>query len=359
MGKDYYAILGVPRNASKEDIKKAYRELVKKYHPDLNPDNKKEAEEKFKEISEAYEVLMDDEKRARYDQYGEEGLNFQGGFDWSQFHHFNDIEDLFGDLFSQFGFGGPGRNTRRTGEDIYLEVPIDVRTIANSKKLELKYQRKDKCDTCNGTGSRTGKRVTCKKCNGTGYIRRTVNQGFFVFTNTQPCNNCGGIGTVPEEPCRTCGGTGIVNKNERVEITLPDGINEEDIFVMRGKGNYDPVGGYGDLRLKFRINYMEYRRRGDDLEKPIDVDFVDAILGSTYKVNLLRGDREIRIPAGTQPDDTIRVDGEGIPKRNGKNGDIILRVKVKLPKKINKKQREILEQFKKEGGGLLDNLFHH
>ncbi len=357
MGKDYYAILGVPRNASKEEIKKAYRELVKKYHPDLNPDNKKEAEEKFKEISEAYEVLMDDEKRAKYDQYGEEGLNFQGGFDWSQFHHFNDIEDLLGDLFSQFGFG---RNFRQgSGEDIYLEVPIDIKTIANSQKIELRYQRKDKCEACNGTGSRTRKRIKCRKCNGTGYIRRTVNQGFFVFTNTQPCDNCGGSGTVPEELCRSCGGTGVTNKNERIEINIPTGINEDEIFVLRGKGNYDPNGGYGDLRLRFKINYMEYRKRGDDLEKPIDVDFIDAIIGSKYKVSLLRGEKEIEIPPGTQPDDTIRLNGEGLPKRNGKNGDIILKVKVKLPKKINRKQRELLEQFRKEEGGFFNNIFHH
>lgn len=356
MGKDYYAILGVPRNATKEDIKKAYRELVKKYHPDLNPNNKKEAEEKFKEISEAYEVLMDDEKRARYDQYGEEGLNFQGGFDWSQFHHFNDIEDLFGDLFSQFGFG---RNVRRTGEDIYLEVPIDVRTIANSKKIELRYQRKDKCEACNGTGSRTKRRITCKRCNGTGYIRKTVNQGFFVFSNTQPCNVCGGVGTVPEETCRACNGTGVTVKNEKIEVNIPDGLNEDEIFVLRNRGNYDPVGGYGDLRLKFRINYLEYKRRGEDLEKNLEVDFVDAILGSNYKVELLRGEKEIKIPPGTQPDDIIRMEGEGIPKRNGKNGDILLRVKIKLPKKINRKQRELLEQFKNESGGLFDNFFHH
>jgi len=206
MSKDYYAILGVSRNATKDEIKKAYRELAKKYHPDLNPENRKEAEEKFKEISEAYEVLMDDEKRARYDQFGEEGVKFQGGFDWSQFHHYQDIEDIIGDLFSQFGFGrnfggfgGFAAQTEERGSDVYVEIPIDIRRIARNEKIEVSYFREVRCETCKGTGSSTGRLLTCPTCRGRGYVERTTNQGFIMFRTTQVCPTCHGSGKVPKK----------------------------------------------------------------------------------------------------------------------------------------------------------------
>ncbi|MEL9915112.1 MAG: J domain-containing protein [Thermoplasmatales archaeon] len=358
MAKDYYAILGVSRNASKEEIKKAYRELAKKYHPDLNPDNRKEAEEKFKEISEAYEVLMDDQKRARYDQFGEEGVKFQGGFDWSQFHHYQDIEDIIGDLFSQFGFGrnfgGFGgfaaQQAESRGSDVYIEIPIDIRRIARNEKIEATYYREVKCETCNGTGSATGKLLTCPTCRGRGYVERTTNQGFIMFRTTEICRTCRGSGKVPEKICNDCQGMGFVRRKDKIEIFPPSGVNEDEIYIIRDKGNYRRAGS-GDLRIKFNIDYMEFTREGDNLTKEISVDFIDAILGGIVKVSLLRGEKEVEIPAGTQPGERIVLKGEGITKKSGRgNGDIILVVNVSIPRKISKKQRELLEQFRNEKG---------
>lgn len=357
MGKDFYQILGVPRNAGKDDIKKSYRELAKKYHPDLNPNDKKRAEEKFKEISEAYEVLMDDKKRARFDQYGEEGVKFQGGFDWNQFHHYQDIQDIFGDLFSQFGFGGfggfgsfnsPQRELR--GSDEYVEIPIDIRRIAKQEKIEIIYHREMKCETCGGTGSSTKKLNTCSTCRGRGFIERSTNQGFIQFRTTEVCRTCNGRGKVPEKVCRECQGTGYTRKKDTAEISPPPGINEEEVYILRDKGNYRPAGS-GSLRIKFDIDYKEFRRNYDDLEKDVQIDFTEAILGGKVKVSLLRDEREVEIPSGTQPNDSIVVRGEGIPKRNGRgNSDIVLRIKINLPKRISKKQRELLEQFRNEKG---------
>jgi len=357
MSKDYYAILGVSRNATKDEIKKAYRELAKKYHPDLNPQNRKEAEEKFKEISEAYEVLMDDEKRARYDQFGEEGVKFQGGFDWSQFHHYQDIEDIIGDLFSQFGFGrnfggfgGFAAQTEERGSDVYVEIPIDIRRIARNEKIEVSYFREVRCETCKGTGSSTGRLLTCPTCRGRGYVERTTNQGFIMFRTTQVCPTCHGSGKVPEKVCSDCQGSGYLRRKDKAEIYPPPGVNEDEIYVLRDKGNYRR-GGTGDLRIKFNIDYMEFRRDGDNLVKEITVDFIDAILGGKVNVSLLRGEREIDIQPGTQPGERIVLKGEGITKRNGRgNGDVILLVNISLPRKISRKQRELLEQFRKEKG---------
>jgi molecular chaperone DnaJ len=360
MGKDYYSVLGVDKKASKDEIKRAYRDLAKKYHPDLNPQNKKEAEEKFKGISEAYEVLMDDQKRTRFDQYGEEGVQFQGGFDWNQFHHYQDIQDIFGDIFSQFGFGGGGfgnsfggfqtqrRETR--GSDTFVEIPIDIRRIARNEKMEVYYFREMKCEECNGTGSATKKLQTCQTCRGRGYVERSTNQGFIMFRTTEVCRTCNGRGKIPEKTCNVCSGSGYTRKKDRIEISPPPGIHEEEVYILRDKGNFRP-GGSGDLRIKFDIDYMEFTRKGDDLEKDIQVDFTDAIIGGKIKVPLLRGEREIDIPSGTQPEERIVLKGEGIQKKTGRgNADLILKAKVSLPKKISKKQRELLEQFKNEKG---------
>ncbi len=358
MGKDYYQTLGVSRSASKEEIKKSYRELAKKYHPDLNPDNKKAAEEKFKEISEAYEVLMDDDKRARYDQYGEEGINFRGGFDWNQFHHYQDVQDIFGDLFSQFGFGRAPQGPQR-GEDSYVEIPIDIRRIARNEKVEIVYFREMKCEACDGTGSSTKRQKTCQRCRGRGVIEKSVNQGFIMFRSTEVCPVCNGTGKIPEDPCRICQGMGFVRKKDSAEISIPSGVTEDEIYIIRGKGNYRPQGS-GDLRIRFNIDYKEFTRNGDNLEKQIEADFIDAISGNKIKVNLLDGEKEVEIPSGTQPYDSIVLRGEGIPKRSGRGrGDIILRVKITFPRKISKKQKELLEEFRNESSkGFFSKVIH-
>ena len=360
MGKDYYAVLGVDKKASKDDIKKAYRDLAKKYHPDLNPQNKTEAEEKFKSISEAYEVLMDDQKRARFDQYGEEGVRFQGGFDWNQFHHYQDIQDIFGDIFSQFGFGGGGfgnpfggfstQHRELRGADVLVEIPIDIRRIARNEKIEVYYFREMKCEECNGTGSSTKKLLTCQTCRGRGYVERSTNQGFILFRTTEVCRSCNGRGKIPEKVCHVCSGSGYTRKKDKIEISPPPGVHEEEVYILRDKGNFR-AGGSGDLRIQFNIDYMEFRRQNDDLEKDIQVDFIDAIVGGKLKVPLLTGDSEIDIPPGTQPEERIVLKGEGIPKKSGRGkSDIILKAKISLPKKVSKKQKELLEQFKDEKG---------
>jgi len=236
------------------------------------------------------------------------------------------------------------------GNDSFVEIPIDIRRIARNEKIEVFYFREMKCESCDGTGSTTKKLLTCPTCHGRGYVERSTNQGFILFRTTEVCRTCNGRGKVPEKVCKECQGSGYVRKKDKIEIFPPPGINEEEVYILRDKGNYRP-GGAGDLRIKFDIDYMEFRRENDSLEKDIQVDFTDAIIGGKMKVSLLRGEKEVDIPPGTQPEEGIVLKGEGIPKKSGRgNGDIILRVKVVLPKRISKKQRELLEQFKNEKG---------
>ncbi|MGC8609793.1 MAG: molecular chaperone DnaJ [Thermoplasmata archaeon] len=345
--KDYYKILGVDRNATKEEIKRAYRELVKKYHPDLHPENKKEYEEKFKEISEAYEVLMDDEKRRIYDQYGAEGVKFGSqGFDWNNFTHFEDIQDLFKDFMNNFGFGDFFRTTEN--HDIHMYLTIDLKDAYKSTIKEITFFRNVKCEACNGTGAKEGKTKRCPTCNGTGQVKKVRNAGFMQFVSVETCHTCNGKGYIPVEQCQVCKGKGFLNKKETIEVKIPEGADNGLNLRVRGKGNID-----GDLILTIRINPdNRFRRENDDLYTEITIPFTEAALGGEEDIVHLDGEViKLKIPPGTQPGEYLKIKGKGMPRfnRHGK-GDLYVKVNVSIPKNLTSRQRELLMEFEKENG---------
>ena len=346
MEKDYYKILGVDRNATKDEIKRAYRELAKKYHPDLHPENKKEYEEKFKEISEAYEVLMDDEKRRMYDQYGAEGVKFgPQGFDWSNFTHFDDLQDLFNQFFIDFGFGSFFREEK--DNNIYLTLDIDLKDAFLGGEKNIVYEREITCPDCKGTGAKDGKTKRCPTCNGTGQVRNVRNMGFMQYVSVQPCPTCKGKGYIIEEKCPKCKGKGIITINENITVKIPKGVDNGTRLRVRGKGD----GSNGDLIIVVRIKQdKNFRREGDDLYTEISIPFTKAALGTEMEISHISGEKLIvKVPPGTQPGETIRLRGKGMPKMNAHGyGDLYIRINVTIPKNLTAKQRELLMQFESE-----------
>ncbi len=365
MTKDYYEILGVPRNASKEEIKKAYRKLALQYHPDRNPGDK-QAEEKFKEINEAYEVLIDDEKRRIYDLYGYEGLKGATGyrasrdsgyrdFGFGPGFDFSDIFDI-GDIFDSFF--GVGRKTstasRRTspkrGDDIYIEVEVGLEDIFHGTQKSVNVEKVDVCEACNGTGVKGGKKPeVCTTCKGAGTV--TMRQGFFSLTTT--CPTCRGVGSVIKEYCISCGGSGVVKKKKRIEFRVPKGIEDGMMIKIKNEGNAGKNGGeYGDLYIviKQKKHYF-YSRDGLDLKCDISISFVKAMLGGEIEIPYLDGKSiKVKVPEGTQPGDVLRVRDAGLEDDKGRRGDIYCKVSVKLPRVLNSRQRFLVEQLAKELG---------
>jgi len=364
--KDYYEILGVPRDASPEEIKKAYRRLAVKYHPDRNPENKKEAEEKFKEISEAYEVLIDPEKRRIYDQYGHEGLKGyfrQGDFTWSDFTHFDDLKDIFKDLGFGFNFfdeifdfftGGRRATTRRErktsrkGEDLRISIPLSLEEIAKGTTKKIKIRRLEKCTACGGTGSRDGKVTTCPTCGGTGVVRKVTRTIFGQFIQESTCPTCHGEGAVIQNPCPVCGGTGRVKKEKELEIKIPPGVREGEYLIIRGEGNAGlKGGGYGDLYVFIQEKPHEiYKREGEDLYIDLPITPSEAALGERFEIETIHGKKlKIDIPPGAETGTLIKVRGEGI-LRNGRRGDLYIRLVVVTPKKLSKEMKELYKRLK-------------
>lgn len=367
MTKDYYEILGVPRNATKEEIKRAYRKLALKYHPDRNPGDK-EAEEKFKEINEAYEVLSDDEKRKIYDLYGVEGLkgatayrNSNYGdtrYRWTDFGGFGTgFEDIFEDIFDSF-FGTTTRRTSRTtkesapkkGEDIYVEVDVSLEDIYFGTAKSVVIDKKDVCSSCNGVGTRGGRKPdVCPTCRGVGTV--TMREGFFSLTTT--CPTCKGSGHIIKDYCPTCGGSGIVNKKKTIEFKIPKGIEDGMMVRIRGEGNVGKNGGMpGDLYIVIKQKpHHFYKREGLDLKCEVSISFIKAILGGEVEIPSLDGKYvKVRIPEGTQPNDVLRIRGAGLEDDKGRRGDIYCKVNIKLPRVLNTRQRFLIEQLSKELG---------
>ena len=346
MDKDYYSILGVSRNATKDEIKRAYRELAKKYHPDLHPENRKEYEEKFKEISEAYEVLMDDEKRRIYDQYGAEGVKFgPQGFDWSNFTHFDDLQDLFNQFFKDMGFGSFFREER--DRNLYLSMYIDLKDAYFGGEKNVTYEREIICPECRGTGARDGKTKKCPTCNGTGQVRNVRNMGFMQYVTVQPCPACNGRGYIIEEKCPRCKGKGKINVEENIGVKIPKGVEDGTKLRVRGKGN----GGDGDLIIVLRVREdRRYKRVGDDLYTEVSIPFTKAALGTEIEIEHISGERiNIKIPAGTQPGEMIRLKGKGMPRLNSHGyGDLHVKVNVTIPKNLTSRQRELLMELDNE-----------
>lgn len=342
--KDYYKILGVPRNATEEEIKKAYRKLAMQYHPDRNPGDK-EAEEKFKLASEAYEVLRDPQKREIYDHYGIEGLRGTG---FTGFRGFEDIFSTFSDIFEDFFGFGPStrRRTRpRQGADLRYDLKISFYDAAFGKETEIEIPKNVTCDTCNGTGIKPGTRpVVCPLCKGRGQVTRS--QGFFTISTT--CGQCHGEGQYVPNPCKDCRGTGRVKKKKKIQISIPPGVDSGSKLRIRGEGEEGERGGPpGDLYVFIYVEPHEFfTREGDDLICQVPISFPQAALGAEIEVPTLDGKRTLTIPRGIESGEFLKIKGEGFPKLKGSGrGDLIVQILVKTPKNLTKRQEELLREF--------------
>ncbi len=356
--RDYYEVLGVSKKATVDEIKKAYRKLAIQYHPDKNPGNK-EAEEKFKEATEAYEILSDDKKRAMYDQYGFAGLeNMGGGFsgDFRTSHAFHDFEDIFGgfgDIFDNFfGFGGGSSGRRRSsqsnrGADLRYDAEIGLKEAVFGTTVEISYTRNVTCEVCGGSGAEPGsKRKTCPTCQGTGQIRRST--GFFSIAQT--CPTCHGEGSIVEKPCRACNGTGLKKKPEKIKVDIPAGIQEGRKLRFPNKGESGQNGGpEGDLYVYIHVKEHPYfARQDDDIVCIVPISFTQAMLGSEIKVRTLDDKLiKLKIPPGTQSGKTLRIRGEGSPNLNNpsQRGDLWIKIKVLYPEKLSPKTKELLQRI--------------
>ena len=342
--RDYYEVLGIERAASLDDIKKAYRKLALKYHPDKNPGNP-EAEERFKEAAEAYGVLSDDEKRARYDRFGHSGMGGMGGFDPNQFADFGDIlGDLFG--FGDF-FGGGRRRTNRParGNDLRYDLQIAFEDAVFGKEVSLDVPRVVSCTTCGGSGAKTGSSpVTCTGCGGRGQIR--YSQGFFAVART--CPQCGGAGKVIKDPCVTCSGAGRIRETKTISVKIPAGVDDGSRLRVAGEGEAGWNGGpAGDLYVFLNVReHAKFTRRDYDIHSEHPVSFTQAALGAEVKIETIDGKETLKVPAGTQPSQVFRLRGKGVQFLDGSGrGDHYVHVNVRIPSSLTEEQRALLEQL--------------
>ena len=353
--RDYYEVLGIGKSASEDEIKKAYRQLAKKYHPDLNPDDKA-AEAKFKEVNEAYEVLSDGDKRARYDQFGHAGVdpNFGGGagggnpLQGAGLHIGDHIDSIFWG-----GFGGGRRqnpNAPRQGSDVQAHIAISFEEAAKGCKQTVEYQQIEQCEDCHGTGAAEGTSPkTCPNCNGTGQVRVSQRTPFGVMQSNHTCDRCRGTGKIIEKPCRTCDGKGRVRRRKTIEVTVPAGISDEQILNVSGKGNAGSNGGpNGDLHVYVSVRpHPVFQRRGNDVWCEMPITFTQAALGADVEVPTLDGRVSYHVHEGAQPGDVFRLKGKGIQNLHNPRmrGDQYVQVTVEVPKNLNKRQKEILAEL--------------
>ncbi|HYC12385.1 MAG TPA: molecular chaperone DnaJ [Nitrososphaerales archaeon] len=355
-GRDYYDVLGVPKGATKEQVKDTYRKLALQYHPDRN--KSPEAEEKFKEITEAYAVLSDDEKRSQYDAYGKEGVyqrysqeeifrgaNFQDIFRGMGFGGFDD-------LFAQFFGGGQGAGAGR-GEDLSYRLRLNLEEVAADTKKEIEIERTEACKSCNGTGARLGTtHRPCDACRGTGEVRRIQSAGFARLVRVSTCNKCSGKGYVIDSPCKECKGKGAVSRDRKILVTIPAGIDDGHTLRLRGEGNAGENGApQGDLYVVASVApHRLFKRQGADIVLETRVGVPEATLGTELSVPTLYGDVKLEVPAGTQPGTVFKVRGKGLPKIGGwGNGDEYVRVDVAIPKSLTHAQRELMKRFAESG----------
>lgn len=353
--RDYYEVLGVSRGASEDEIKKAYKKMARKYHPDLNPGDKT-AEEKFKEVNEAYEVLSDADKKARYDQYGHAGVDpnfgaggFGGGFDGS--FDFGDLGDIFGSFFGG-GFGGGRRtnpNAPQRGESIRMSIAISFEEAAFGCEKAVTVERYETCDTCHGNGCAPGTSPeVCPDCHGTGtvQVRRQTPMG--VFATSSPCPKCGGKGRIIHQPCKDCRGSGMVRKKKTIQASIPAGIDNGQTISIRGQGNAGKNGGpAGDLLITITVRPHElFRREGTSVLCEAPITFTQAVLGAELEIPTIDGKVKYTLPEGTQSGTAFRLKGKGIPSINGRGrGDQYVTVYIETPKNLNKEQKEALKKF--------------
>lgn len=356
--KDYYETLGISKDADANEIKSAFRKLAKQYHPDLNPDNK-EAETKFKEINEAYEVLSDPEKKAKYDQFGHAAFDQNAGFGGGAgFNDFGDIfGDIFGDLFGGGGFSGTNQRARtgpKAGSDLKIKLDINFEEAAFGTKKEIKINRIEKCHVCDGSGAKKGtSKKTCPTCNGTGTVRTVQRTPLGQFASTKICSTCNGTGEIVEEPCTACGGTGKEKKSRKLTINIPAGVDTGSVIPLRGEGNHGERGGpAGDLYVYINVRPHEiFERDGNDVWCEIPISFAKAAMGGSIQVPTIEGKVKYEVPEGTQTGTVFRLKNKGIKNLRGVGkGDQYVRVKIEVPKRLTEKQRSMLEEFAKEMG---------
>ena len=363
--RDYYEVLGVEKTATDEELKKAYRKLAKKYHPDANPDNKEEAEAKFKELNEAYEVLSDKQKRSMYDQFGHNGPNGYAN-DFSGFSGFDGFSGGFNgagvdfdlnDIFSSF-FGGGGRRTNRNGpvrgRDLKVHLEITFEEAAFGVSKENVINRDEQCDTCKGTGSKPGTSAeTCKVCGGRGTITTMQNTILGSFQSSRTCDNCGGTGKVISSPCTECKGRGTVKKQRRIKVSIPAGIDNGQVISLNGEG--EPGlrgGGPGNLYITVSVKkHAIFTRKGDSIFCDIHVTFPQAALGAIIDVPTLNGTEKFDLAEGTQTGSIFTLKGKGIKNVNGRGiGDLYFTVIVDTPKRLNTEQRELIKKLAEVSG---------
>lgn len=375
MPRDYYEVLGVQKTASPDEIKSAYRKLARQYHPDVSKEPKEVAEEKFKEISEAYEVLSDAEKRKMYDQYGHAGVNGQfgeGGFNWSDFTHQDDISDIFGDLFgSFFGMGGGGRSRQRSGpragESLRYDIELTLADVLKGKEVEISVPHMAACPDCKGTGAKDGKVKTCSQCGGRGQVQSVRRTPFGQMSSISECPVCHGRGRIAEEKCPKCRGNGRLQKTKKVSIKIPAGVEEDDRMRVPGAGDAGYDGGpAGDLFVVIHIKKdPAFERDGANLWTGVTTTYPKLVLGGEVPVKTIEGETAmLTIKPGTQVGSVLRVPGKGLPKMNGTvRGDMFVRVKIDVPTKVSDLEKELLKKLDdtagiktKKKGGLKDKL---
>ena len=358
--RDYYETLGLAKTATPDEIKQAYRRLARQYHPDVAKENPKVAEEKFKEISEAYEVLADPQKRQRYDQMGFPGVETDfgpGGFTWQNFTHVGDLEDLLGasPLFQQFfgGFGFPfggvgGRSESLRGNDVELTVRLPLATAIRGAHPTVEVPRSSPCPDCRGTGARNGTAFeTCPECHGTGQVRRVQSRGYTQLLTIGTCPTCKGTGRRILERCPTCSGTGRRNTVERIEITVPPGVEDGAVLRVPGHGMAGGAGGRpGDLYVQVEFEPVPgLRREGQDAFTEVTIPLATALLGGEVMVPTIEGRAQLKIPTGTQPETPFRLRGEGFPRlRGGSRGDLIVTVHVEIPRSLSGREKDLVRE---------------
>ncbi len=342
--KDYYKILGVDKNATKEEIKKAYKQLAKKYHPDLNPNNP-ESEKKFKEVNEAVSVLADDQKKSHYDQFGTSDESFQG-FDANAFKG-SGFEDVFGDfdsVFERFFGGGGGRRRNSRGADLVQEIEVELEDIAEETTKTIHINKLDQCKSCKGTG---GERETCDHCKGSGVFARTQQTPFGLFQTQATCRSCQGTGSRLRKACDECEGEGRVRVKKDIDVTIPAGMEDGTRLRVRGEGTAPEHGGTpGDLYLIIHLKeHKIFKRRGNDILLKVPISFTQAVLGDEIEVPILNGKAVLKIPPYTQDNTVFRMRGKGLHDYHGREGDQLVKATIKIPDKLSKKEHDLVKEL--------------
>ena len=356
--KDYYEVLGLQRGASRDEVKKAFRKLAAKYHPD-----KKSGDEvKYKEITEAYAVLGDEKKKAEYDSYGHAfnqaggpGAGGFGGFNWSDFQQAAQqggagFEFDINDIFENFGFGGGGRQRTPRGSDISIDIDLQFSDSIFGTKRTVRLTKNSSCTHCAGSGAKTGTEMTsCTTCGGAGRVHETRQSILGSFTTVRECNVCNGGGKVPKEKCPHCAGAGVVRSQEEITIEIPAGIKDGEVIRMTGRGEAIPQGQPGDLYIKIHVTpHEKIRREGNTLHTTLPIKLTDALLGAEYSVETLDGNVTVKIPAGIAHGEKLRIQGKGVPSGRDR-GDMMVHINIETPKKLSRNARKLVEQLRNEG----------